>query len=154
MNNQWVYLVEKITFYYANLNIDKFYEKMTKNLTDDFSYCEVQSITKDRNIIELPAYVEKKVILALLSNFKERYEHVAGVIPNLNEEYKMFKTFEIIKKKKIILPIWRSDVSSTDVANYSLDLVDKVAAKEGEGIEKMVEKITNVIKNKSRQKWT
>lgn len=47
-----------------------------------------------------------------------------------HEEYKMFKTSEIIKKKKLILPIWRSDISSDDVANYSLDLVDKLVGKE------------------------
>ena len=61
-------------------------------------------------------------------------------------EFKSLKTREISSGKKIILPIWRSDVSKQDVENYSLDLSDKLAGLESDGIDKIVEKILRVLK--------
>ena len=64
-----------------------------------------------------------------------------------HHEYKSLKIKELSTGKKII---WRKNISKSDVAKYSLELSDKWAGKEKDGIVKLVEEIKKIVeKNKT-----
>lgn len=62
-----------------------------------------------------------------------------------NREFRSLATKEINSGKKVILPIWLN-VSQSEVANYSLDLVDKFALRADQGIEKIADIIHKEVK--------
>jgi hypothetical protein len=60
-------------------------------------------------------------------------------------EYKSLRTREIESGRKIILPVWRKDVSKKDVMKYALELADKVAGKESDSLDKLSMRIVRII---------
>lgn len=57
-----------------------------------------------------------------------------------SREFRSLTSKEIDSDRKVILPIWLN-VSKEQVAEYSLDLADKIALNANEGIEKIADKI-------------
>jgi hypothetical protein len=59
-------------------------------------------------------------------------------------EFNSVFTKEIIKQKKVMLPVWH-DVSKEEVYEYSPSLVDRLAAKWSEGVDSIAAKLRNRI---------
>lgn len=64
------------------------------------------------------------------------------------KEFRSLITKELRSGRKIILPIWRIGITKKDVEKYSLDLADRVAGKEHDGIDKIVKSIKKKITKK------
>ena len=64
------------------------------------------------------------------------------------KEFRSLVTKELSSGKNIILPIWREDITKKDVEKYSLDLADRVAGMERDGIDKIVKSIKKKIAKK------
>lgn len=59
-------------------------------------------------------------------------------------ELQSFKIKQIISKQKFILPIWHQ-IDESDLAQYSLWIVDKFAGDTSDGIEKVADEITKIL---------
>lgn len=77
-------------------------------------------------------------LVVLSQNFIQNYGWA-------QEEFESLKAKERIYNKNLILPIWRNDVSKTDVAQYNLELSERLALKENDGIDTIVENLVYKI---------
>jgi len=70
-------------------------------------------------------------IVVLSQNFVQNYGWA-------QEEFESLKAKERIYNKNLILPIWRKDVSEKDIGKYNLELSQRLALKESDGMESIV----------------
>lgn len=74
-------------------------------------------------------------IVVLSNNFMKNFGWA-------QEEFKSLKAKERHYNKRLILPIWRNDITEKQISEYNLELAERFALKENEGIDEIVDKIT------------
>ncbi|GKS67551.1 hypothetical protein YTPLAS73_10980 [Nitrosarchaeum sp.] len=63
------------------------------------------------------------------------------------DEFISLRTRELYSGKKLIIPIWRKDIEKLDVMEYNLELADRFALQEKNGIKSIVRDLEVKLKS-------